>query len=181
MSRFNHIYEPLTIIKLIHESELAAENHVTLYPSKETATLINTHRLVTKNTPEGLAILYKKAEKFVAETIDDVLIIDGVEVIDKKIVGYVPTTPDRTFTNWLPDVVDIDLEFYAIVDQKYRDNTKLDGLALNEFIVYKISELEGVLEVKNNINERIKPDAIIQINITDANITTPITLTFEIT
>jgi hypothetical protein len=170
----------LTIIKLNHESELATENHVRLYPSKETAALIDKYRMVVKNTPEGFVILYRKTEEFVAETVDNVLVIDGVEVIDKKIVGYVSTTPERTFSNWLPTVVDIDLEFYAIVDQKYRNDTKLDALALNEFIVYSAAELEGVQEVKNDINERIKPDALIQVNITDANITTPITLTFEI-
>ena len=87
---------------------------------------------------------------------------------------------DSTFSNWLPTVVDIDLEFYAVVDQKYRNDTKLDALALNEFIVYSAAELEGVQEVKSDINERKKPDAIIQINITDADITTPNTLTFEI-
>lgn len=180
MSRFNYIYDLLTTIKLNHESELVAQNHVKLYPSKETAALIDQYRLVIKTIPEGLVVLYRKEEIFVAETIDNVLIIDEVEVIDKKIVGYVSTSPDRTFSNWLPDPVDVDLEFYAVVDQKYRNDTKLDALALNEFIVYNDSQLEGILETNNDINERIKPDAIIQINIADANITTPITLTFEI-
>ena len=180
MSRFNYIYDLLTIVKLNHENELAAENHVMLYPSQETAALMNDYRLVVKNTPEGFVILYRKAEEFIAETVDNTVVIDGVEVIDQKIVGYVSTTPDRTFTNWLPTVVDIDLEFYAVVDQKYRNDTKLDALALNEFIIYNAAELEGVQEVKSDINERKKPDAIIQINITDADITTPNTLTFEI-
>ncbi|WP_298420528.1 hypothetical protein [uncultured Kordia sp.] len=180
MSRFNHIYEPLTIISLEHESDLVAENHVKIYPSKETAELIKKYRLVTKTTPEGLVILYKKAEIFEAETVDNVLIIDGKEVIDKKIVGYVSTTPDRTFSNWLPEVVNVDLEFYALADQAYRENTKLDALALNEFIVYKASKLRGVKKTKNNINERIKPDAILQINIVEANIAMPVTLTFKI-
>lgn len=180
MSRFNYIYELLTTIKLNHENDLVAGNHVTLYPSKESAALIDQYRLVIKSIPEGLVVLYKKAETFVAETVDNVIIIDEVEVIDKKIVGYVSTSPDRTFTNWLPEVVDVDLEFYAVVDQTYRNNTKLDALALNEFIIYNDSELEGVKDTNNDINERIKPDAIIQINIAEANLTTPITLTFEI-
>ncbi|WP_046755823.1 hypothetical protein [Kordia jejudonensis] len=180
MSRFNYIYDLLTTVKLNHKNDKVAENHVKLYPSKATAALIEQYKMVIKTIPEGIVILYRKQEEFVAETVDNVLIIDDVEVIDKKIVGYVATSPDRTFTNWLPDPVEIDLEFYAVTDQKYRNDTKLAALALNEFIVYSADELEGTKETNNTINERIKPDGIIQIHIEEANLTTPITLTFEI-
>jgi hypothetical protein len=185
MSRFNYIYEPLTIIELSHENDLVAKNHVKLYPSKETASLIAKHKLVIKTIPEGLVVLYKKEEAFVAETIDNIVIIDGEEVIDQKIVGYVSTSPDRTFSNWLPEVVDVYLEFYAVANQTYRQDTKWNGtdnkgLKLNEHIIYSSDELEGIKETNNDIDERIKPDAILQINIAEANITTPITLTFEI-
>ena len=100
-------------------------------------------------------------------------------------MGYVSTSPDRTFSNWLPEIITIDLEFYAVADHTYRQNTKWNGtdnlgLKLNEHIVYSSDELEGILNTNNTINERVKPDAILQINIAEANITTPITLTFEI-
>ncbi|WP_430408839.1 hypothetical protein [Kordia sp.] len=185
MSRFNYIYEPLTTIKLTHVNDLATETHVKLYPSKQTALLIEHYKLVVKSIPEGLVVLYKKAEIFEAETIDNVLIIDGKEVIDKKIVGYVSTSPDRTFSNWLPEIIDVDLEFYAVADQTYREDTKWNGtnnlgLNLNEQIVYNSDELEGIKNTNNDINERVKPDAILQINIVEANLTTPITVTFEI-
>ena len=186
MSRFNYIYELLTTIKLNHVNGLVTENHVKIYPTKETATLIDQYRLVIKSIPEGLVVLYKKEELFVAETVDNVVIIDEVEVIDQKIVGYVSTSPDRTFSNWLPEVIDVDLEFYAVADHTYRHNTKWNGtdnlgLKLNEHIVYSSDELEGIKNTNNDINERVKPDAILQINIVEANLTTPITLTFEIT
>jgi len=185
MSRFNYIYEVLTTIKLSHINGLKAENHVTLYPTKESAALIDQYRLVIKSIPDGLVIIYKKEELFEAETVDNVVIIDGEEVIDKKIVGYVSTSPNRTFTNWLPEVIDVDLEFYAVADQTYRQDTKWNGtnnlgLKLNEHIIYSSDELEGIKETNNDINERVKPDAVLQVNIVEASLTTPITLTFEI-
>lgn len=179
MSRFNYIYEPLAILKLQHESELEAQKYVKIYPSKETAALIAKHKLVLKTIPDGLIIIYKKQEKFIAQTVDEVLIIDGQEVIDKRIVGYVSTSPDRTFSNWLPEVVDIDLEFYAIADQQYRSETNWNNLPLNDFVVYSASDLVGTITTNNSIKERVQPDAILQLNIVEANITTPTTLTFE--
>ncbi|MBC8757371.1 hypothetical protein H2O64_22065 [Kordia sp. YSTF-M3] len=179
MSRFNYIYAPLATIKLQHTNGLETEKHVKIYPSKETAALIAKYKLVIKMIPEGLVVIYKKQEAFVAETVDEVLIIDGEEVIDKRIVGYVSTSPDRTFSNWLPDVVDFDLEFYAIADQEYRNATNWNDLALKDFVVYSATDLEGTITINNNINERIQPDAILQLNIKEANIETPTTLTFE--
>ncbi|QHI35495.1 hypothetical protein IMCC3317_08410 [Kordia antarctica] len=180
MSRYNYIYAPLATIKLQRKIELETLKHVKIYPSKETAALIAKYKLVIKIIPEGLVVIYKKQEKFVAETVDEVLIIDGEEVIDKRIVGYASTTPNRTFSNWLPEVVEIELEFYAIADQEYRNGTNWDNLALNDFIIYSAADVKGTKTTNNNINERIKPDAILQLNIVEANITTPTTLTFQI-
>ncbi len=180
MSRFNYIYAPLATIKLQHENALEAEKHVKIYPSKETAELIAAYRLVVKMIPEGLVVIYKKEEAFVAETVDEVLLIDGEEVIDQRIVGYASTSPDRTFSNWLPEVIDIDLEFYAIADQEYRNETNWNNLALNDFVVYSAADLEGTITTNSNIKERTQPDAILQLNIVEANIETPTTLTFEI-
>ena len=180
MSKYNYIYAPLASIKLQHENELVAQKHVTIYPTKQTAALIAQYRLVLKAIPEGLIIIYKKQENFIAETVDEVLVIDGEEVIDKKIVGYTSTMPDRTYANWLPEVVDIDLEFYAIADQQYRSETKWDNLPLKDFVIYNAGDLEGTITTKNDVNERKQPDAILQLNIQEANITTPTTLTFEI-
>jgi hypothetical protein len=186
MSRFNYIYAPLATIKLQRKIELETQKYVKIYPSKETAALIAKHKLVIKMIPEGLVVIYKKEEKLIAETVDEVLIIGGEEVIDKRIVGYASTSPDRTFSNWLPEVIDIDLEFYAVADQTYKEDTKWNGidnlgLNLNKHVIYSSDELEGIITTNNNINERIKPDAILQVNIVEANITTPTTVTFEIT
>jgi len=180
MSKFNYIYEPLATIKLQRKVQLETEKYVKIYPSKETAALIAKYKLVIKTIPEGLVVIYKKQEKFIAETVDEVLIIDEQEVIDKRIVGYASTSPDRTFSNWLPEVIDIDLEFYAIADQKYRNETIWNNLPLNDFVVYNASDVSGTITTNNTINERVQPDAILQLNIVEANITTPTTLTFEI-
>ena len=180
MSRFSYTYTPLVIVKLQHESELEAEKYVTIYPSAQTAQLIEQYKLVIKMIPEGFVVLFKKQEEFVAETVDEVLEIDGVEVTDKRIVGYASTMPDPTFSNWLPEVVDINLEFYARADQKYRENTAWNDLALDEFVVYDASDLEGTVTQNTNIRERTQPDAIFQLNIQEANITTPASHTFEI-
>ncbi|WP_046744652.1 hypothetical protein [Kordia zhangzhouensis] len=180
MSRFSYTYAPLIIVKLQHESELEAAKYVTIYPNEKTAQLIEKHKLVVKIIPEGFVVLFKKQEEFVAETVDEVLVIDGVEVTDKRIVGYASTLPDRTFSNWLPQVIDIDLEFYAKATQKYRENTAWNDLALDEFVVYNAGDLEGTVSQNTNIRERTQPDAIFQLNIQEANITTPVTLTFEV-
>ena len=76
MSKYNYIYAPLASIKLQHENELVAQKHVTIYPTKQTAALIAQYRLVLKAIPEGLIIIYKKQENFIAETVDE-----GVEFI----------------------------------------------------------------------------------------------------
>lgn len=180
MSKFKYIYAPLTIVKLTHADELATEANVKIYPSKETEKLFDQYKLLVKMTPEGFVVLYKKQEEFVAEIVDNVLVIDGEEVIDKKIVGYVSTMPDPTYSNWLPEVVDLDLEFYAIANQKYRNETNWNNLALNDFVVYSSIDLTGTITPKTTINERIQPDAILQLNIVAANIATPAELTFEI-
>jgi len=180
MSKFNYIYAPLATIKLQHESELETQKYVKIYPSKATAALIDEYKLVIKMIPEGLVVIYKKQEEFVAETVEEVLLINGEEVTDQRIVGYASTLPDRTFSNWLPEVIDIDLEFYAIADQSYKNETNWNNLALNEFVVYSASDLEGTITTNNNIKERTQPDAILKLNIVEANIETPTTLTFQI-
>ncbi|WP_420573813.1 hypothetical protein [Kordia sp.] len=180
MSKFNYIYAPLITVKLQHESEFATNRYVKIYPNKTTATLMDTYKLIVRMTPEGFVILYKKREEFVAQTVDEVLIIDGEEVIDKRIVGYASTIPESTYANWLPEVIDIDLEFYAIADQKYRDKTDWNDLKLNDFVVYSATDLTGTITTNANIKERIQPDAVFQLNIQETNISTPITLTFEV-
>ncbi|EDP95978.1 hypothetical protein U8527_13810 [Kordia algicida OT-1] len=180
MSRFKYIYAPIAIIKLTHADELATESNVKIYPNATTEKLFDKHKLLVKMTPEGFVVLYKKQEEFVAETVDNVLIIDGEEVIDKKIVGYTSTMPDPTYANWLPEVIDLDLEFYAIANQKYRNDTNWNNLPLNDFVVYSSTDLTGTITSKTTINEKIQPDAILQLNITAANIATPAELTFEI-
>lgn len=180
MSKFNYIYAPLATIKLQHENALEAQKYVKIYPSKATAALIDEYKLVVKIIPEGLVVIYKKQEKFVAETVEEVLLINGQEVTDQRIIGYAATLPDRTFSNWLPAVVDIDLEFYAIADQAYKNETNWNNLALNQFVVYSAADVEGTITTNNNIKERTQPDAILQLNIVEANIETPTTLTFEI-
>ncbi|AXG71535.1 hypothetical protein KORDIASMS9_03792 [Kordia sp. SMS9] len=180
MSKFSYTYEPLAIIKLNHENELEAQNYVNIYPTKASEVLMDKHKLLVKKIPEGLVLLYKKQEEFVAQTVDEVFMIGEDEVTDKRIVGYVSTMPDPTFSNWLPDVVDIDLEFYAIADQEYKNDTDWNNLALRDFVVYSATDLEGTITTNTAVNERIQPDAILQINIQEANITTPESLTFEV-
>ncbi|MFK7748302.1 MAG: hypothetical protein AB8B65_07930 [Kordia sp.] len=180
MSRFSYTYAPVTIIKLNHEDGFATQSNVKIYPSKDSEALIEKYKLIVKMTPEGFALLCKKQEEFIAQTVDEVLIIDGEEVIDKRITGYASTTPNRTFSNWLPDVIDIDLEFYAVANQKYKNETKWNNLALNDFVAYSAIDLVGTITPNATINERIQPDAIIQLNIAEVHLTTPATLTFEI-
>lgn len=180
MSRFSYTYAPLVSILLNHESDLVAEEHVAIYPSKETKTLLEKYKISLKQIPEGLVVLYKRSEQFEAITIDNILIIDGEEVIDKKIVGYKSTEPDKTFSDWLPTGFNENLVFYGTFSAKYRDKTKLDKLALNEFIEYKAGTLKGALITNNDIRERTKPDAIFEVNVTTANVTTPAKLKFKI-
>jgi hypothetical protein len=180
MSRFSYTYAPLTTVKFNHTNALEAQDYVTIYPTEASEALMDAYKLLVKKIPEGFVLLYKKREEFVAQTVDEVLIIDGKEVTDKRIIGYASTTPDPTFENWLPEVVDIDLEFYAIANQKYREDTLWNNLALNDFVVYSASDLTGTITPNASVNERTQPDAIIQLNIVEANITTPVSLTFQV-
>jgi len=160
MSRFRYTYEPLTIIKLNHENELEAQNYVKIYPSKTSEALMDKHKLLVKKTPEGFVLLYKKQEEFEAQTVDEVFMIGDDEVTDKRIVGYASTMPDPTFSNWLPEVVDIDLEFYAIADKVYKNDTDWDDLALRDFVVYSASDLQGT--VTTLIHKIYKTDTQLQ-------------------
>jgi hypothetical protein len=180
MSRFSHIYAPLTTVRFDHGSELEAQSFVKIYPNKATEVLMDSYKLSVKKIPEGFIVLYKRREEFVAQTVDEVIIIDDKEVIDKRIVGYASTTPDPTYESWLPATVDFNLEFYAIADQKFRENTQWNNLALNDFVVYSASDLTGTITPNTTIKERVQPDAIIQLNIVEANLTTPVSLTFQV-
>ncbi|WP_298511772.1 hypothetical protein [uncultured Kordia sp.] len=180
MSRFSYIYVPLTTVRLNHENELEAQNYVKIYPSKTSEALIQKYKLVVKKIPEGFVLLYKKQEEFVAQTVDEVFMIDEDEVTDQRIVGYVSTTPNPTYSNWLPDVVDFDLEFYAVADKEYKNDTDWNNLALRDFVVYSATDLQGTITEDTTVNERIQPDAILQLNIKDTNITTPVSLAFEV-
>lgn len=180
MSRFSYTYEPLTTVKLNHENELEAQNYVKIYPSKTSEALIQKYKLVVKMIPDGFVLLYKKQEEFVAQTVDEVITIGEEEVTDQRIIGYASATPDPIFSNWLPDVVDIDLEFYAVANQQYKNDTDWNNLALRDFVVYNQGDLDGTITTVSAVNERTQPDAILQINVTDANITTPVSVTFEV-
>lgn len=180
MSRFSYIYAPLTTVKLNHENELEAQNYVKIYPSKASQELIQKYKLVVKMIPDGFVLLYKRQEEFVAQTVDEVFMIGEEEVTDKRIVGYTSTTPNPTYSNWLPEVVDIDLEFYAVADQQYKNDTDWNNLELTDFVVYSASDLEGTITSVTSVNERIQPDAILQLTVQEANITTPASLTFEV-
>ncbi|PTX63123.1 hypothetical protein C8N46_102526 [Kordia periserrulae] len=180
MSRFSYTYTLLTTVKLLHESEFEAQNHVKIYPNDATKTLIEKHKLVVKMIPEGFVVLYKKQEEFVAQTVDEVVLIGEEEVTDQRIVGYASASPDPIYSNWLPEVIDIDLEFYAIADKTYKTDTDWDNLALTDFVMYSASDLEGTITENTSVKQRTKPDAILQLNIQEVNITTPESLTFEV-
>jgi len=167
-------------VKLNHENELEAQAFVKIYPSKASEALIQKYKLVVKMIPDGFVLLYKKREEFVAQTVNEVFMIGEEEVTDKRIVGYASATPDPIFSNWLPAVIDIDLEFYAVADPSYKNDTDWDNLALSDFVVYSASDLDGTITTIGAVNERTQPDAILQLNVTDANIATPASLTFEV-
>ncbi|MCH2193498.1 hypothetical protein [Kordia sp.] len=180
MSRFSYIYAPLTTVRLNHENELEAQNYVKIYPSKASEALIQKYKLVVKLIPKGFVLLYKKQEEFVAQTVEETFMIGEEEVTDQRITEYVSSTPDPTYSNWLPGVVDFNLEFYAIADKEYKNDTDWDNLALSDFVVYSATDLNGTITTNTTINERIQPDAILQLNITDTNISTPVSLAFEV-
>lgn len=167
-------------MKLNHENELEAQSFVTIYPSKASEALIQKYKLVIKMIPDGFVLLYKRQEEFVAQTVEETVLIGEEEVTDHRIVGYASTTPDPTYSNWLPEVVDIDLEFYVRANKQYKTDTDWDNLALRDFVVYNASDLQGTITTNSAVNERTQPDAILQLNITDANITTPVSLAFEV-
>lgn len=180
MSRFSYIYAPLTTVKLNHENELEAQNHVKIYPSKASELLIQKYKLVVKKIPDGFVLLYKRQEEYEAQTVEETFMIGEDEVTDDRIVGYTSTMPNPTYSNWLPEVIDFDLEFYAIANQNYKNDTDWNNLALNDFVVYSATDLEGTITEDSTVNERIQPDAILQLNIKETNITTPVSITFEI-
>ncbi|MEM6684533.1 MAG: hypothetical protein AAF617_01960 [Bacteroidota bacterium] len=180
MSRFSYIYTPLTTVKLNHENELQVQDYVQIYPSNASKALIQKHKLVVKMIPDGFVLLYKKREEFVAQTIDEVIKIGDEDVTDQRIVGYASATPDPVFSDWLPEIINIDLEFYAVANTQYKNNTDWNNLALRDFVIYNAGDLDGTVTTVSTINERTQPDAILQLNVTNANITTPVSLTFEV-
>lgn len=167
MSRLSHTYKTMCSFKLEHDSELLTQEYVTFFPDESTFKMISKHKLQVKNTPEGLLVLYKINEEFDPVTVDETIIIEGVPVINKKVVGYVKSGQS---TNWLPNTATITLTFYGVTNNIYKKDTIWQDLNLNKYIKYSSAMLNGVETVDNNITSFRKPDAVFELLITDANI-----------
>ncbi len=153
---------------LEHDSEFLTQAYVTFFPDKTTAKKIQEYKLHVKQTPKGLLVLYKKNELFDPITEDETIIIDGVPVINKKVVGYVK---NGNAISWLPSPADITLTFYATTNKRYKKDTIWEDLDLNKYIKYNVGMLNGVETVDNNITSSRKPDAAFELAISNANIT----------
>lgn len=181
MSKFNFKYSPIASIEMTHTAGLLAQNHLKLFPDQATAKFVTNTKLHLVNSPTGLVILYKKYEHFNAITTDETILIDGVQVIDKKIVGYESIGPNGTFSNWLPNPADFTLTFYGFADAKFKDKTKWNNLELNEFIKFTASSLDGTKITDSTIKYKTKPDAIFELALTDANVTSETETNFQFT
>lgn len=181
MSKFNFKYSPIASIEMTHSGSLLTENHLRFYPDETTAALINEAKLHVSLSPSGLVVLYKKYEHFNPITIDETVMIDEVAAINKKVVGYESIGVNGSFSNWLPSPADITLTFYGIADAKFKENTKWDNLGLQEFIKFTASSLDGTKITDTSINYRTKPDAIFELVLTDANVTSETETIFQFT
>ena len=139
---------------------------------------MNQARLYISPSSTGLVILYKKYEHFKAITIDETIMIDDVAVIDEKIVGY---ESDGSFSHCLPDPADMTLTFYGIADTKFKTNTMWDNLELDEYIKFTKDNQDGAIITDNTINYRTKPDAIFELELTDANVSSETETIFQFT
>lgn len=169
MSKFSFTYTSIANLEVRHENGFLAKNHIHIYPNKQTSDLINKHNLFIKRTPKGLIVLYKKYEHFEAVTVDEPLIIDGLEVIDKKIIAYKSKNPKK-YSNWLPDPADMILTFYARADQAFKEKTAWDNLKFHDFIKYDKATLDGNSFEDTSISETVKPDALFVLALQDVKV-----------
>ncbi len=156
--------------KLLHENDLRATDHVKINPDANTADLVHASKLNLSLLPDGMLVLFKQREEFATTTVVENIVVNGINVVNEKVSGYHSIGANGTFHNWLPDPADFILTFYLYVSAKYREGTAMEGLGMDEYIKYDASELEGKKIVDAFITERTKPDAIVELSISDGDV-----------
>lgn len=169
MSKYSHIYKPISSFNLTHSKQFLAEEYLTFFPDSATAKILSKYRLKVKKTPKGLIVLYKVNEEFTAITEDETILFNGLLLDNKKVIGY---TKNEVTTNWLPNPANLTLTFYGVTNNTYREGTTWKDLELNKYIKYKASSLSGIKTTDNNI-KGVKPDAVFELEITNP-LATPI-------
>ena len=181
MSKFHYKYSPIASIEMTHSAGLLTEDHLRFSPDQATTTLINKSKLHINHSPTGLVVLYKSYEHFTPVTIDETVMIDDLAVINKKVVGYESIGVNGSFSNWLPSPADMTLTFYGFANTKFKTNTKWNELELNEFIKFTAGSLDGTKITDNTITYSTKPDAIFELVLTNANVTSQTETIFQFT